>query len=44
MLELFLTGLVILVGATVMLMATSIFMAYLTQATYVDEGYDDLDD
>ena len=44
MLELFLTGLVILVVGIVCLLAASIFMAYITQATYVDEGYDDSDD
>ena len=44
MLEFIAVMLVILVVGITLLMLTSIFMAYITQATYVDEGYDDHDD
>jgi hypothetical protein len=37
MLELFLTGFVILVVGIVCLLAASIFMAYITQAEYIDD-------
>ena len=44
MLEFILVGLIILVAGFIMAMLTSIFMAYVTQANYVDETYDDHDD
>jgi hypothetical protein len=44
MLEFIAVVLLILVLGITLLMLTSIFMAYITQATYVDEGYDDHDD
>jgi len=44
MLEFILVGLIILVAGFVLAMLTSIFMAYVTQANYVDETYDDHDD
>jgi hypothetical protein len=44
MLEFILVGLIILVAGFVLAMLTSVFMAYVTQANYVDETYDDHDD
>jgi hypothetical protein len=44
MLEFILVGLIILVAGFMLAMLTSIFMAYVTQANYVDETYDDHDD
>ena len=44
MLEFILVGLIILVAGFIMAMLTSIFMAYVTQANYVDETYNDHDD
>jgi hypothetical protein len=44
MLEFIVVGLIILVAGFIMAMLTSIFMAYVTQANYVDETYDDHDD
>jgi hypothetical protein len=44
MLEFILVGLIILVAGFILAMLTSIFMAYVTQANYVDETYDDHDD
>jgi hypothetical protein len=44
MLEFIVIALIILVAGFIMAMLTSIFMAYLTQADYVDEGYNDHDD
>lgn len=44
MLEFIVVGLIILVTGFILAMLTSIFMAYLTQAEYLDEGYDDNDD
>jgi hypothetical protein len=44
MLEFILVGLIILVAGFMLAMLTSIFMAYVTQANYVDESYDDHDD
>ncbi len=44
MLEIIVVALIILVAGFIMAMLTSIFIAYLTQAEYLDEGYDDHDD
>jgi hypothetical protein len=44
MLEFILVGLIILVAGFILAMLTSVFMAYVTQANYVDETYDDHDD
>jgi hypothetical protein len=44
MLEFILVGLIILVAGFVLAMLTSVFMAYVTQANYVDETYDNHDD
>lgn len=44
MLEFILIMLIILVTGFILAMLTSIFMAYATQANYVDETYDDHDD
>ena len=44
MLEFILVGLIILVAGFLLAMLTSVFMAYVTQANYVDENYDDHDD
>jgi hypothetical protein len=44
MLEFIAVMLIIIVLGIILLMLTSIFMAYVTQSTYTDEGYDDHDD
>jgi len=45
MLEFILVMLAIVVGGFVALIATSVFVAYITQAQYIDEqGYGDNDD
>ena len=44
MLEFILILLIVLVTGFILAMLTSIFMAYVTQANYVDETYDDHDD
>lgn len=45
MLEIILTILAIVVGGFIALIATSVFMAYITQAQYIDEhGFGDSDD
>lgn len=44
MLEFIAVMFVILVLGITLLILTSIFMAYVTQATYIDEGFDDYDD
>lgn len=45
MLEFILVMLAIVVGGVVALVATSVFVAYITQAQYIDEqGYGDNDD
>jgi flagellar basal body-associated protein FliL len=44
MLEFILIMLIVLVTGFILAMLTSIFMAYATQANYVDETYDDHDD
>lgn len=44
MLEFILILLIVLVTGFILAMLTSIFMAYATQANYVDETYDDHDD
>ena len=44
MLEFILILLIVSVAGFVLAMLTSIFMAYVTQANYVDETYDDHDD
>jgi len=44
MLEFIVIALIILVAGFIMAMLTSIFLAYLTQANYVDETYNDHDD
>ena len=44
MLEIIGVGLLILGAGFILAMLTSVFMAYVTQANYVDETYDDHDD
>jgi hypothetical protein len=45
MLEIILTILAIVIGGFVALIATSVFVAYITQAQYIDEhGFGDNDD
>ena len=44
MLEFILIMLIVLVTGFILAMLTSIFMAYVTQANYVDETYDNHDD
>jgi hypothetical protein len=44
MLEFILILLIVSVAGFVLAMLTSVFMAYVTQANYVDESYDDYDD
>lgn len=45
MLEIILTILAIVIGGFVALIATSVFVAYITQAQYIDEhGFGDSDD
>ena len=45
MLEIILTILAIVVGGFIALVATSVFVAYITQAQYIDEhGFGDSDD
>ena len=44
MLEFILIMLIVLVTGFILAMLTSIFIAYVTQANYVDETYDDHDD
>lgn len=45
MLEIILTILTIVIGGFVALIATSVFVAYITQAQYIDEhGFGDSDD
>ena len=44
MLEFILILLIVLVTGFILAMLTSIFMAYVTQANYVDETYDNHDD
>jgi uncharacterized protein involved in cysteine biosynthesis len=44
MLEFILVMLAIVALGLIALVATSVFVAYITQAQYIDEGYDDHDD
>ena len=44
MLEFIVVLLLVLVTGFILAMLTSIFMAYVTQATYVDEDFDNYDD